>query len=140
MPIAGPNRHYSVSYAPYATMLATIRLKSMRFHGRHGVLPEEAVLGQPWILDLDLKVDIAQAAATDDLADTVNYAAVYELCRDIVTNERFCLVESLANRLLAAVLSAHPRVLTATLTVHKPHAPIPGDHAGISLTTTLTRP
>jgi dihydroneopterin aldolase len=121
-------------------MLATIRLKSMRFHGRHGVLPEEAVLGQPWILDLDLEVDIAQAAATDDLADTVNYAAVYELCRDIVTNERFSLVEALVNRLLAAVLSAYPRVRSASLTVHKPHAPIPGDHAGISLTAKLARP
>lgn len=121
-------------------MLATIRLKSMRFHGRHGVLPEEAVLGQPWILDLDLQVDIAQAAATDDLGDTVNYVSVYELCRDIVTNERFSLVEALVNRLLAAVLSSQPRVLAATLTVHKPHVPIPGDHAGISLTATLTRP
>ncbi len=120
-------------------MLATIRLKSLRFHGRHGVLPEEAALGQPWILDLDLVVDIAQAAATDDLAHTVNYAAVYELCRDIVTLERFSLVEALANRVLAAVLAAHPRVLSATLALHKPHAPIPGDHAGISLTTTLTR-
>jgi dihydroneopterin aldolase len=121
-------------------MLATIRLKSMRFHGRHGVLPEEAVLGQPWILDLDLEVDIAQAAATDDLAHTVNYAAVYELCRDIVTTERFALVETLLNRLLAAVLAAHPRVRSATLTIHKPHAPIPGDHAGISLTATVARP
>jgi dihydroneopterin aldolase len=98
------------------------------------------VLGQPWILDLDLQVDIAQAAATDDLAHTVNYAAVYELCRDIVTTERFALVETLLNRLLAAVLAAHPRVRSATLTIHKPHAPIPGDHAGISLTATLARP
>jgi hypothetical protein len=41
---------------------------------------------------------------------------------------------------LAAVLAAHPRVRSATLTIHKPHAPIPGDHAGISLTATLARP
>ncbi|MBC8010784.1 MAG: dihydroneopterin aldolase [Burkholderiales bacterium] len=120
-------------------MLATIHLKQLRFHGRHGVLPEEAVLGQPWIIDLDLVVDIAHAAATDDLAHTVNYAEVYSLCRDIVTGERFDLIEALANRILSAVLSAHPRVLSATITVHKPHVPIPGDHAGIALTTTLAR-
>ncbi len=120
-------------------MLATIHLKQLRFHGRHGVLPEEAVLGQPWILDLDLVVDITQAAASDDLTHTVNYAEVYNLCRDIVTGERFALIEALAHRILSAVLAAHPRVLSATLTIHKPHVPIPGDHAGVALTTTLAR-
>lgn len=120
-------------------MLATIHLKQLRFHGRHGVLPEEAVLGQPWILDLDLEVNIAQAAATDDLRQTVNYAEVYSLCRDIVTGERYQLVESLAARILSAVLAAHPRVCSARLTIHKPHVPIPGDHAGIALTTQLAR-
>ena len=120
-------------------MLATIHLKQLRFHGRHGVLPEEAILGQPWILDLDLVVDITQAAASDDLAQTVNYAEVYTLCRDIVTGERFALIEALALRILSAVLAAHPRVLSTTLTIHKPHVPIPGDHAGVALTTTLAR-
>jgi dihydroneopterin aldolase len=120
-------------------MLATIRLKQMRFHGRHGVLPEEAALGQLWIIDLDLVVDIAQAAATDDLAQTVNYAEVYSLYQDIVVNERFALVETLANHLLSSVLSAHPRVKSATVTIHKPQAPIPGIHDGISLTATLAR-
>lgn len=120
-------------------MLATIHLKKLRFHGRHGVLPEEAALGQPWIIDLDLVVDIAHAAATDDLAHTVNYADVYAQVRDIVTGERFDLIETLANRILSAVLSAHPLVRSATITVHKPHVPIPGDHEGVALTTTLAR-
>ncbi|MEO0054139.1 MAG: hypothetical protein RLZZ50_86 [Verrucomicrobiota bacterium] len=120
-------------------MLATIHLKKLRFHGRHGVLPEEAVLGQPWIIDLDLVVDIAQAAATDDLAHAVNYADVYSLCQHIVVNERFALVEALANRILSSVLAAHPRVKSATVTVHKPQAPIPGIHDGIAITATLAR-
>ena len=120
-------------------MLATIHLKKLRFHGRHGVLPEEAVLGQPWIIDLDLVVDIAHAAATDDIDHTVNYADVYSQVRDIVTGERFDLIETLANRILSAVLSAHPLVRSATITVHKPHVPLPGDHDGVALTTTLAR-
>ena len=120
-------------------MLATIRLKQMRFHARHGVAPEEAALGQLWIIDLDLVVDIAQAAATDELEHTVNYAEVYSLCQDIVVNERFALVETLANHLLSSVLSAHPRVKSATVTIHKPQAPIPGVHDGISITATLAR-
>jgi dihydroneopterin aldolase len=120
-------------------MLATIHLKQMRFHGRHGVLPEEAVLGQPWIIDLDLQVDIARAAASDDLAHTVNYAEVYALVRDLVTGDRVALIETLANRILSAVLAAHPLVRSASLTLHKPHVPIAGDHAGVAITTSLTR-
>lgn len=120
-------------------MLATIHLKQMRFFGRHGVLPEEATLGQLWIIDLDLVTDIAQAAATDDLAQTVNYAEVYSLCQDIVVNERFALIETLANHILSSVLSAHPRVKSATVTVHKPQAPIPGVHDGVAITATLSR-
>jgi dihydroneopterin aldolase len=120
-------------------MLATIHLKSLRFHGCHGVLPEEAVLGQPFILDLDLRVDIANAAASDDLAHTVNYADVHALCRDIVEKERYALIETLSHRILSAVLAAHPRVLSATLTLHKPHAPIPGNHSGVALTVSLAR-
>jgi dihydroneopterin aldolase len=120
-------------------MLATIHLKKLRFHGYHGVLPEETVLGQPWIIDLDLVVDIGHAAATDELQHTVNYAEVHDLVRDIVTGEPVALVETLANRILSAVLSAHPRVRSATITIHKPHVPIPGAHEGIALTTTLTR-
>jgi len=120
-------------------MLATIHLKSLRFHGRHGVLPAETALGQPFILDLDLRVDIADAAASDNLAHTVNYAEVHTLCRDIVEKERYDLIEALSHRILSAVLAAHPRVLSATLTLHKPHAPIPGDHAGVALTVSLAR-
>jgi 7,8-dihydroneopterin aldolase/epimerase/oxygenase len=120
-------------------MLATIRLKQMRFHARHGVAPEEGVLGQQWIIDLDLVVDIAQAAATDELEHTVNYAAVYSLCQDIVVNERFALIETLANHLLSSVLSAHPKVKSTTVTIHKPQAPIPGIHDGVSITATLSR-
>ena len=120
-------------------MLATIHLKQLRFHGRHGVLPEETVLGQPWIIDLDLVTDIARAAATDDLAHTVNYAEVYALVEEIVTGEPVQLIETLANRILSAVLTAHPRVRSATVTVHKPHVPIPGAHEGVALTTSIAR-
>jgi dihydroneopterin aldolase len=120
-------------------MLATIRIKQMRFHGHHGVAPEEAALGQLWIIDLDLVLDIAQAAATDDVAQTVNYSDVYSLCQDIVVNERFALIETLANHIVSSVLSAHPRVKSTTVTVHKPQAPIPGIHDGVSITATMSR-
>ncbi|GIL53851.1 hypothetical protein Vafri_9484 [Volvox africanus] len=55
-----------------------IHINNMRFHGRHGVLPEETRLGQNFLVDIKLEVDATRAGASDALEDTVNYVAVYE--------------------------------------------------------------
>lgn len=55
-----------------------ILLRGLVFHGYHGVLPEEQVLGQKFVVDASLSADLAAAGRSDDLADTVSYAAVYE--------------------------------------------------------------
>jgi 7,8-dihydroneopterin aldolase/epimerase/oxygenase len=120
-------------------MLARIQLHALAFYAYHGVLPEESRLGQRFLLDLSFEVDIAPAAAADDLTQTVNYAEVYALCASIITTERFALIEALAQRLLGAVLAAQPRIQTLTLTLHKPDAPIPGQHRGVSITVSQSR-
>lgn len=56
----------------------TILLKGLVFHGYHGVLEEERRLGQKFVVDIEASADLARAGQTDDLADTVNYAAVYQ--------------------------------------------------------------
>lgn len=53
-------------------------LKGLVFHGYHGVLEEERRLGQKFVVDIEASADLSRAGATDDLQDTVNYAAVYQ--------------------------------------------------------------
>jgi dihydroneopterin aldolase len=84
-------------------------------------------------------VDLAAAAASDDLSDTVDYGELAGRLVAIVTGEPVNLIEALAGRLADACL-VDPRVTRATVTVHKPHAPIPHPFADVSVTLRRERP
>ena len=101
----------------------------MRFHARHGVLPHEKVEPQPFEVDLVLHADLSAAAASDDLADTVDYAALYDLVAAIVVGPSFDLIEGLAGAIARAALAAtDPLVVEAVeVRVRKPEAPIDGE-------------
>jgi 7,8-dihydroneopterin aldolase/epimerase/oxygenase len=101
-----------------------ISLLGLRVFGRHGVLDHERRDGQEFVVDAVLWVDTRQAAATDDLSLTVDYAGVADRLAAVVSGEPVALIETLAARLAAACLSAHEAVHEVEITVHKPHAPI----------------
>lgn len=110
-----------------------IRLRGLRVHGHHGVLPAERELGQPFLVDADLEVDTGLAARTDDVADTVDYAGLARVLAGVVAGEPVNLLETLAGRLADACL-ADQRVAAAEVTVHKPAAPVRQPVADVAVT------
>jgi 7,8-dihydroneopterin aldolase/epimerase/oxygenase len=100
-----------------------ISLLGLRAFGRHGVLPTERADGQTFITDAVLWLDTEQAAASDDLALTVDYGTLAHQLSALVAGEPVALIETLAERLAATCLD-HPRVRQVEITVHKPDAPI----------------
>lgn len=103
-----------------------IGLKALYFEACHGVLDFEKVNKQPFVIDLELGLDLSGAGMTDGLGETVDYSKVYELVRREVTKESHDLIERLAYRILMAVLAYDEKILRARVTVHKPKAPIEG--------------
>lgn len=105
-----------------------LSLLGMRFLGRHGVLPEEKVTAQPFEVDLILHADLAGAAARDDLAATVDYAALFDVVRAIVEGTSRDLIEALAGAIATAALAATPPEIVegVEVRVRKPEAPIDG--------------
>jgi 7,8-dihydroneopterin aldolase/epimerase/oxygenase len=101
-----------------------IVLRGLRAFGHHGVLPHEQVYGQTFIVDAELELDLTAAGASDALEDTVDYGALSAALVAVVTGERHDLIERLAER-LAEVCLSDVRVDAVTITVHKPHAPVP---------------
>jgi len=103
--------------------------------GVHGVLPEEQARAQPFGVDLELEVDLARAGETDDLADTIDYAAVIAVASRIVETERFQLLERLATR-IADACREDERVSAVTVTVRNLRPPVPAslDHVGVRVT------
>lgn len=107
-----------------------VRITGLRVFGRHGVLPAERAEGQAFVVDVALHT---VAPTADDLAETVDYAALAQRLHDVVAGEPVDLIETLAARLADACLE-HPRVTLAEVTVHKPEAPVPVPVAEVSVT------
>lgn len=110
-----------------------ITLTGLRVRGRHGVLDFEREQGQLFVVDVQLELDLAPAAASDQVADTVHYGELAGRLASVVAGEPVNLIETLADRLAAGCL-ADARVAAATVTVHKPQAPIPHDFADVAVT------
>jgi dihydroneopterin aldolase len=110
-----------------------IALTGLRVRGHHGVLPAERRDGQDFVIDAELTVSVREAAATDDLARTVDYGVLASRLAEVVAGEPVDLIETLASR-LADVCLGDPRVTSVRLTVHKPFAPIPMAFADVSVT------
>ena len=103
--------------------LDQMSLVGISAYGRHGVFEHERRDGQQFHVDVVLHLDTRKAAASDDLADTVDYGGLAVALADVIRGEPVNLVETLAGR-LAAVCLVDPRVVAADITVHKPHAPV----------------
>ncbi|WP_273843546.1 dihydroneopterin aldolase [Rubrobacter calidifluminis] len=98
-----------------------ILLEGMVFHGYHGTLSAERELGQPFVVDVEMRCDLREAGLTDDLNKTVDYGEVHRLSREIVEGEPVNLTETVAERIAAAILEHHPRVEEVRVKVAKPH-------------------
>ncbi|MEU4370598.1 dihydroneopterin aldolase [Micromonospora chersina] len=119
-------------------MTDRIELTGLRAHGRHGVYDFERAQGQEFVVDAMLELDLAPAARSDEVTDTVHYGELAEKLVAVVTGEPVNLIETLADRLLAVCL-AEPLVAAATVTVHKPEAPIPHTFRDVAVTMRRTR-
>jgi len=101
-----------------------ISLKNMVFYGFHGVYEFERQLGQRFYIDLDMKADLDKAGKSDQLAETVDYVAIYNQTKEIVENNQFQLLEALSYHIAEEVLRLHPLVQEVTVRVRKPSVPI----------------
>ncbi|HEU4675033.1 MAG TPA: dihydroneopterin aldolase [Motilibacteraceae bacterium] len=116
-----------------------IALRGLRVRGHHGVFAHERRDGQDFLVDLVLSVDTRPAAASDALADTVDYGALATDVAAVVGGEPVDLLETLAQRIADRAL-ADPRVQAVEVTVHKPQAPIPLTFADVTVSITRAQP
>lgn len=113
-----------------------IELRGMCFFARHGVLPEERLLGNTFVVDVVMEADIRQAIVSDDLGATVNYAEAYEIIRqemDIPSQ----LLEHVCGRIAAALLGRFGELQRVRVCVAKRNPPIAGadcKESAVSLT------
>ncbi|MDQ0378749.1 dihydroneopterin aldolase [Amycolatopsis thermophila] len=110
-----------------------ITLTGLRVFGRHGVFEHEKRDGQDFVVDIVVWLDLAPAAASDDLRETLHYGELAQMAAEIVGGEPYDLIESVAGRIADEVLK-DSRLSAVEVTVHKPSAPIPLDFADVAVT------
>ena len=111
-----------------------LQLLGMSFSACHGCLPEEKILPQPFVVDTFLFLPLKKAGETDDIVATVDYTAVFALTKAIINGETVKLIETLAERIAAAVLLKFPAVKKVRVTVHKPESPLVGQLSDVAAT------
>lgn len=116
-----------------------IVLMGMRFDTCHGVFDFEKTQPQPFEVDAELYVDLAPAGRSDDLADTVDYGAVFDAVTAVMTGPPVNLIEHLADRVAAAVLAVDKRIDAVTVRIRKPQAPLSGPFETVAVEITRGR-
>ena len=104
-----------------------IKIRDLEIYGHHGVMKEENVLGQKFLVSLALYTDTRAGGESDNLADSVNYAEVSYLVKEQMEKETYRLIEAAAENVADAILLAYPQIKMVHVIVSKPGAPIPMD-------------
>lgn len=108
-------------------------IKGMRFYGYHGVFAEENRLGQHFYVDLELKMDLEQAARTDDLNESISYVDIHALVKAIVEGPPFKLIEALTGNIATRLLEVYTMINEVTVRVTKPHPPFEIHFDGVTV-------
>ncbi|WP_461484625.1 dihydroneopterin aldolase [Porphyromonas asaccharolytica] len=116
-------------------MKATIRIVNAHFYSYIGALPEEQVLGNRYIVNLTATYDATKAIASDDVADAVSYADLYDVIADEIGHSRNNLLEYVAGQILTEILDNYKLVDSCEITIQKAIPPIAGviDAASVTL-------
>lgn len=120
-------------------MKGSIQIAGLVLFARHGVNKAEQQLGQRFILDLELDIDLAAAAKSDSLVDTVDYGEVVAIVEAAFRDKHFYLIEASAAHVAGAVLAHFSKVSSVRVTVRKPSAPVPAAIDYVAATVTRKR-
>lgn len=118
-------------------MSSKIYLRNVRFHVFHGVLPQERIVGNDYLVNLVLDYDFSSAMKTDDLQGTLNYAEVYQKVREemVVPSK---LLEHVAGRIAHRLFSDFPEIQKLQLSITKVNPPMGADSDGAGVEVVLT--
>lgn len=109
-----------------------IILREVRFHAYHGVMPQERKVGGDFTVSLRVGVDLSLPAESDDVADTLNYATLYEVVKQQMEIPSQ-LLEHVAGRIGKAVMDTFPQVTDIDVTLTKLNPPMGAECAGASV-------
>ncbi len=110
-----------------------IQLNKMKFYAFHGVMEQEKNVGNVFVADIKIYLDLSKAAESDDLSDTVSYAEIFDIIKtemNIPSN----LLEHVAGRILRRIKTQFPKIEKVEFSLAKENPPFGGDLESASVT------
>lgn len=104
-----------------------IIISGLRIYAYHGVNTDEKEKGQPFVLDITCHADLSVPCISDNVDDTVSYAQIVKLVKQVMNSKKNDLLESTAEQVTAAILGQYSSIEQVDLTLKKPRAPILAD-------------
>ena len=106
-----------------------VHIDGIRLHARHGVLPQEQLTGNYYIINVRASYDISRAMQTDDVADTLNYAEVYNIIKEEMSIPSK-LIEHVAGRIADRLMDSYSQISSVMLRITKCNPPMGADCNG----------
>ena len=119
-------------------MLHQIDVHGIRLYSNHGCMREEAIIGSHYEVNISVWANLSVSVQTDELIDTVDYVALYEITKSEM-GKRAKLLEVVCQRIMDRIMDEHPAVQKASVNVAKLNPPINGDVERVALTFTAER-
>ena len=113
--------------------MGKILIERMEFYAFHGHYQEEQIVGNRFLVDLEIDADMTKPAASDNLEDAVNYQVAYKLVKQEM-KKKSSLLENIARRILDAVFDEFPDIGEAKVTIRKMNPPMGGQMRAVSVT------
>lgn len=120
-------------------MADRITLTGLRVRGNHGVFDHEKRDGQDFVVDVTVWLELAGAASSDDLKDTLDYGALATRVAATVGGPSRDLIETVATETAEDIMRWDDRLHAVEVTIHKPDAPIPLTFADVAVTVRRSR-
>jgi len=112
--------------------MGTIRIEQMEFYSYHGCFEEERIVGNRFLVDLEMKSDVSRACISDNIADTLNYQTAYDIVKEQMKTKSY-LLEHIACRILDALFARFPELEEAKVKVSKLNPPMGGKIRAVSV-------
>lgn len=114
--------------------MGKITIEEMEFYAFHGHYQEEQIVGNRFLVDLDMECDLKPPADSDNLEDAVNYQMAYMLIKKEMRRKKSNLLENIAKRILDALFAELEGLEKATIRVRKMHPPMGGPIKSVGVT------
>ena len=114
--------------------MGKIVIEEMEFYAFHGHYQEEQIVGNRFLVDLEIESNLLVPAESDQLADAVNYQQAYQLIKKEMRRKKSNLLENIAKRILDALFGEMDGIEKATIRIRKMHPPMGGPIKSVGIT------